>query len=639
MTPRSAVRKAVSLFIGTVFLLPLLTVMAWAQSQGVSIERDTKTTYQARDGEALVIISVFAENGRNHLDRQSVIKMTNEITKNVTWQTTDDKSEAAVGLLFGKYEIEISAVGYLSQQKEVQANNTLITTRMEFSLHRDPSAVDLNISDGTVPPKARGDLKRGLSALKSANLKEAQKRLDAAYKLAPSNPDVNYLLGYVAYQQKDLAQARSYLGAAASLSSHNVRVLTLLGQVEIAQENYPDAAATLEKATDADADNWMTHNLLANAYLKLKNYEGARQQGELAITKGKAGANAANLPLGQALVNLGKKEEGIRALKTFIQNSPNDPTVPQVRDVIAMIEQSDASPLPGARITRTSSTTIDPIFATPELPVSVNPWRPAGIDDAKPSVADGVGCPIDSVIEKSGERVKQLVDDVSRISAIEHLLHEQVDEMGNSLTKETRNYDYIASISEDKKGFLAVDEDRLERMARASFPDRIASGGFAALALVFHPDMRENFEMTCEGLGSWQGQATWLVHFKQREDRPALISEYNVGGEIYSLRLKGRAWITADKFEIVRIESELIAPMAPIQLRCEQQVVEYGPIRLKNVELWLPKKAEIYLDYRKHRYYRSHSYDHYLLFSVDSVEKPKDPKVPLTETTEKPLAN
>jgi tetratricopeptide (TPR) repeat protein len=633
------VLKAVPLFIGTVFLLPLLAVMASAQSQGLSIERDTKASYQARDGEALVIISVFAENGRNHLDRQSVVKMTNEITKNVTWQTTDGNSEAAVGLLFGKYEIEISAVGYLSQKKEVQANNTLITTRMEFSLHRDPNAVDLNISEGTVPPKARGDLKHGLSALKSANLKDARKSLDAAYKLAPSNPDVNYLLGYVAYEQKNLAQARSYLGTAASLSSHNARVLTLLGQVEIAQENYPDAAATLEKATDADADNWMAHNLLANAYLKLKNYEGARQQGELAIAKGKAAANAANLPLGQALVNLGKKEEGIRALKTFIQNSPNDPTVPQVRDVIAMIERPDASPLPGARIKRTSSTTIDPIFATPELPVSVNPWRPAGIDDAKPSVADGVGCPIDSVIEKSGERVKQLVDDVSRISAIEHLLHEQVDEMGNSITKETRNYDYVASISEDKKGFLAVDEDRLERMARASFPDRIASGGFAALALVFHPDMRENFEMTCEGLGSWQGQATWLVHFKQREDRPALISEYNVGGEIYSLRLKGRAWITADKFEIVRIESELIAPMAPIQLRCEQQVVEYGPIRLKNVELWLPKKAEIYLDYRKHRYYRSHSYDHYLLFSVDSVEKPKEPKVPLTETTTKPLAN
>ena len=636
MTPRSVVRTAVPLFIGTAFLLHLLTVPAFTQR----IERETKTSYQARDGESLVVISVFAENGRNHLDRQSVVKMTNEITKNVTWQTTDGNSEAAVGLLFGKYEIEISAVGYLSQKKEVQANNTLITTRMEFSLHRDPNAVDLNISEETVPPKARGDLKHGLSALKSANLKDAKKSLDAAYKLAPSNPDVNYLLGYVAYEQKDLAQARSYLGTAASLGSHNARVLTLLGQVEIAQENYPDAAATLEKATDADAENWTTHNLLANAYLKLKNYEGARQQAELAVAKGKGGANAANLALGQALVNLGKKEEGIRALKSFVRNSPTDPTVPQVRDLIAMLERPDAGPLPSTQITRKGQTIIDPIFAAPELPVSVNPWRPSGIDEVQPSVAEGVSCPFDSVIEMSGERVKQLVDDVSRISAIEHLVHEQVDEMGNRITKETRNFNYIASISEDKVGYLAVDEDRSERMARADFPDRIASGGFAALALVFHPHMRENFEMTCEGLGNWHGQAAWLVHFKQREDRPALISEYNVGGQTYSLRLKGRAWITADKFEIVRIESELMNPMAQIQLRCEQQVVEYGPVRFqKNVELWLPTKAEIYLDYRKHRYYRSHGYDHYMLFSVDSVEKTNEPKVPTAKLPEKPTAN
>jgi hypothetical protein len=283
---------------------------------------------------------------------------------------------------------------------------------------------------------------------------------------------------------------------------------------------------------------------------------------------------------------------------------------------------------------------IDPIFATPELPVSVNPWRPPGIDEAKPFVADGVGCPFENVIEMSGERVKQLVDDVSRIAAIEHLVHEQVDEMGNSITKETRTYDYVASISEHRPGFLAVDEDRLERMARASFPDRIASGGFAALALVFHPHMRENFEMTCEGLGSWHGQAAWLVHFKQREDRPALISEYNVGGEIYSLRLKGRAWITADKFEIVRIELELINPMPQIQLRCEQLVVEYGPVRFqKNVELWLPNKAEIYLDYRKHRYYRSHGYDHYMLFSADAVEKRNEPKITSTEPTAEPPSN
>lgn len=643
MNRGNLVRVAALYFIGTIFLLQLLGTRASAQALPAPtqrIEQETKAIYQARDGEALVLFSVFAENGKTHLDRQSILKITNEITHEVIWQTTDEHSEAAVGLLFGKYEVEISAVGYLSERKEVQASNTLITTRIEVTLHRDPSAVDLNVSDEAVPAKARGALKHGVAALKSANLKEARKSLDAAYKLAPSNPDVNYLLGYVAYEEKDLARARSYLATAANVSTHNVRALILLGQVELVQEDYSAAAAALEKAVDGNSDNWTAHSLLANAYLKLKKYEEARQQAELAIAKGKGAAGAANLALGQALVNMGKKEEGIRALQAFVQTSPTDPTVPQVRDLITKLERPDTAPLSGSGIARKSAAVIDPIFATPELPVSINPWRPAGIDEAKPSVAEGVSCPVDSVIEISGERVKQLVDDVSRISAIEHLVHEQVDEMGNSITKETRSYDYVASISEDKPGYLAVDENRLERMARADFPDRIASGGFATLALVFHPHMRENFEMTCEGLGNWHGQAAWLVHFKQRADRPALISEYNIGGETYSLRLKGRAWITADKFEIVRIESELIDPMPQIQLRCEQQVVEYGPVQFKkNVGLWLPTKAEIYLDYRKHRYYRSHSYDHYLLFSVDMVDKPNEPKVPPTGPTEKPTAN
>src|SRR5208283_3663682 len=636
MTPRNIARVGSPLFIGTVFLLNLLAVPA----SGQRFERENATVIESHAGETNVRLAVFAENLNTHLDRQAVLRITNETSQKVIWAATEENAEVTFPLPFGKYEILVSAVGYLSERKETQASDSLNTTRIEVVLHRDPTAIDLNISNESVPPKARGDFKHGMSALKSSNLKDAKKRFEATYTLAPSNPDVNYLLGYIAYQEKDFAKAQSYLGTAVNLSSHNVRALVLLGQVDISREDYAGAAAALGKAVDADPENWMAHNLLANADLKLKKYEEARQQAELAIAKGKAPANVANLPLGQALVNLGKRQDGIQALKAFVQNSPNDSTVPQVRNMIATLEaQRDGVPLPGETVVR-SAADIDPIFATPELPVSVNPWRPPGIDEATPSVAAGVSCPLDSVIEMSGERVKQLVDDVSRIAAIEHLQHEQVDEMGNSLTKETRTYDYVANISESRPGYLAVDEDRLERMARVDFPDRIASGGFAALALVFHPVMRDNFAMTCEGLGSWHGQAAWVVHFRQREDRPALISEYNVGGQIYALRLKGRAWITADKFEIVRIESELINPMPQIQLRCEQQVVEYGPVKFqKNVELWLPKKAEIYLDYRKHRYYRSHGYDHYLLFSVESVEKRNEPKAPSTEPAEKTQPN
>jgi hypothetical protein len=145
--------------------------------------------------------------------------------------------------------------------------------------------------------------------------------------------------------------------------------------------------------------------------------------------------------------------------------------------------------------------------------------------------------------------------------------------------------------------------------------------------------------MVCEGLGELRGQPTWLVHFKQREDRPAQMHDYRVGGELYSLKLKGRAWITADKFQIARIESELVSPVPQIRLAGEHQVVEYGPVPFtkRNVQLWLPQSAEIYLDFRRHRYYRKHSFDHYMLFAVDADEKHKPPASQPSES--KPQSN
>jgi hypothetical protein len=148
--------------------------------------------------------------------------------------------------------------------------------------------------------------------------------------------------------------------------------------------------------------------------------------------------------------------------------------------------------------------------------------------------------------------------------------------------------------------------------------------------MIFHPTMQPDYEMTCEGLGEWKGQATWLVHFRAREDRPSHIQDYVVGAHTYPIRLKGRAWITADKFQIVRIESELLNPLKGIGFLAEHQIAEYGPVLFekKNVQLWLPKTAEVYLDFHRHRYYRRHSFDKYMLFSVDSTDKVNTAKIP-----------
>jgi Tfp pilus assembly protein PilF len=642
MSFHSKARTTIPRFIGALFLLNLLVGPASGQNQHMEIpdqttQRETLRTYELHSyelhtGEELVMVSVYTENGKVRLDRQAVLKITNQSTHDVVWKTTGDQSEAGFGLPFGKYEIEVSAVGYLSERKEFRTATRQDTIRIEVALSRDPSAVDLSITEAALPSKARKEAKHGVSALKSGNIEDARRKLEAAYKLAPSNSDLNYLLGYLFYQHNDLDRAQSYLEAAANLNPHHVQALTLLGRLMLLQEDYLVAAATLEKAVAADPDYWMAHNLLADAYLKQMKYEGARQQAELAIAKGKAGASTANLVLGESLVNLGKKEEGIRALKAFVQDSPKNPVVPQVRDLIATLERLSADPTRDADTTRKNtppSPSVDFLRATPELGVSVKAWRPAGIDEVKPPVAAGVSCPYENVMEMSGGRVKELADNVSRVAANEHLLYKRVDEMGYPATTETRDYDYVASISEEKPGFVTVGEYRSERRSSNNISNETGdTSGFAGLALVFHPSRREDFEMTCEGLGRWHEQAAWIVYFKEHETKHEAFQVFNAGGQSFSSRLKGRAWITADNFQIARIEAELVSPLPEIRLLSEQQVVEYGPVPFpkKKMELWLPQSAEIYLDYRQRRYYRRHSYDHYMLFSVDAEEKRKEPK-------------
>ena len=628
--------------LGCFFTAPAVAQSAGDALNGQGSHRDQIATARSRataPNTGVLTFEVFAERHGVHLDRQALLKLVNLETQAPTWQTTEMASQGAndqsatqgvfTDIPYGNYEVEASAVGYLSSHTELKVVSTQVQQRIDIVLHRDPAAVNIDVADTLLSAKTRKEAKRAVSALKSGNLKEAQKQLDQAYKSAPSSPDLNFLLGYLYFQKKDFAQAGTYLGTATQINPHDGQALTLLGRTGLERRDYPAARLALEQAVLADAENWLPHNLLANTYLHEKSYTKARDEAQIAIAKGKSAAGPAQLVLGEALVNLGNNLEGIQALNTFLQQSPQQPVAGQVRSLIAEIQDQVSSPAPAedAVQAKVRLTGVDPLLAIPGPRLSVKSWQPPSIDDLKLSLAPDVGCPSEKVMEESGRRAQELVEDVTRFAAVEDLFHQALDENGNPVRTETRKYNYVASISEPQPGFLTVDEYRADKLSVEGYPDRIASTGFAALALVFHPHMRDNFEMVCEGLGDWRGQASWLVHFRQRDDRPNRMHSYKVGNQIRSVKLKGRAWITADKFQIVRIEAEMVNPMPEIQLLSEHQVVEYGPIpfQKKNTSLWLPRSAEIYFDFRKHRYYRRHSFDHYMLYSVDTEEKRKEP--------------
>jgi len=283
MTRRSAARVTPPYWVLLVVLVLSLFISAAARAQdrfnGMGATTNTMTSYDSWAEGTALIVTVYAENNKKRLDRQSVIRLLNPVTQIVKWQTTNDQSEATIGSVAqGHYDVEASAVGYITTHQEVPIIGNLNRIQIEMILHRDPEALDLGFANGAMPPKVRKQTKRAVSALKSGNLDQAQKWLGAAYQAAPANPDLNFLMGYLNYQQKDFGHAQTYLGRAAELNPHDVQSLTLLGRLGLQNEDYISASLTLEKAVVADSDYWMAHNLLADAYLKQRKYEGARNQ-------------------------------------------------------------------------------------------------------------------------------------------------------------------------------------------------------------------------------------------------------------------------------------------------------------------------------------------------------------------------
>jgi len=629
---RSAVRLARALAV----ICCLLAAPALSQQQVPTTDRNPGTlnelptvVYRTDPGTSVLVFKVFSEKSSAPLDRQALLKLVNLTDQTAIWQTTEEDSVGAfTNLPFGNYDLEVSAVGYLSTHQQMRAANSQLQ-RFEIVLHRDPASINLDLDDDALSPKTRKEMKHAVSALKSRKFKDAERHLAEAYKGAPSSAEINFLLGYLYFQEKDYEKATDYLGTATKLNPHDGQALTLMGRAYLERKDYPAAQSVLERAVARDAGGGLPHNLLADAYLHQKNYDKARDEAQVAIDKGKTEANSAHLILGQALINLGRVDQGIQALEAFLQQSPSQPMAGQVRSLIAEVREhaSGAASKGNEGNTGTRLAGVDPLQALAAPGLSVKSWQPPGIDQIKVPMASGVACPSEKVVEEAGKHVEELADDVARFSAIEDLFHQNLDVFGNPMRTETRKYNYVASISEPEPGFLAVDESRADKLELGGYPDKIASTGFAALALVFHPHMRDNFDMKCEGLGDWHGQASWIVYFKQRDDKPNRMHSYKVGKLVYPIKMKGRAWITADKFQIVRIESEMVRPMPEIKLLSEHQVVEYGPIRFdkKNMSLWLPKSAEIYFDFRQHHYYRRHTFDHYMLFSVDSDEKRKEP--------------
>src|SRR5258707_14360312 len=88
---------------------------------------------------------------------------------------------------------------------------------------------------------------------------------------------------------------------------------------------------------------------------------------------------------------------------------------------------------------------------------------------------------------------------------------------------------------------------------------------------------QDDYEVTCEGLSRWHGGLAWQVHFRQKANKPPRLRSYRVNTKSYPVSLRGRAWISAETFQVQSLQPDLISPVPQIQLLAEHIAIEYMP--------------------------------------------------------------
>ena len=564
----------------------------------------------------------------------------------LTAYTQEDGTWEFRGLMPGDYTLEVTVPGYLAATEPVslplQGSANLVP--QVFVYLRRESDVDSSTASSSgvqTSSKAQKEILKARESLSKNDLKTAQKHLERALKAAPSHPEVHFLLGILYFQQQVPKTAQEHLEKALHLNPQYVPALRALARLLYQQGDIPGAIKQIEQALAVAGRSADDHMLLAEALLQQNELDKAAFHARQAEELSEAKKAQARLVICQVLMAQGKYAEAESALEAFLREFPEHADAATARSALQSVQQARASASasgtggPAANGNDLTLRSIKPAETNPSAPfdspepavVEVN-WAPPDVDANPPAAFHDVPCDASEVLARASQRIQDMVGNLGDVAAEESVTHTEIDKYGQPGATETRRFSYEVSANPKRDGTL-LRETRDGAIGIGAVRG-FSTNAIAVMALVFHPYYSQDFDMRCEGQGVGQGQPVWFVHFQQRADKPARFHRLRWGGGVLPIPLKGRAWIAANSFEIVRLETTMVEPNLPAQLLREQMIIEYRPFRFEQRQrsFWLPASADIYIQYRGQRWHRRHVLSNYVHFAVDTHQKIAPPVVP-----------
>jgi tetratricopeptide (TPR) repeat protein len=493
-----------------------------------------------------------------------------------------------------------------------------------------------------VPSNAQKEYFEACKALKERKSESAEKHLRKAVQIYAKYSAAWVTLGQILAARNRADESRDACAQASSVDPNYLPAYLCLADLAAREKAWSTVLQLSTQVLGLDPNgSALAYEYNAAANLRMNRLDDAEKSALRALEVGKNHSDPRlHFVLAQIYEAKGEQSKEISELNEYLKFATNADDVSAIKEYLAKLEKPDTSSaaaaekfagIPGSNA-NSGSRAQETLSAEASNLNAGAAKGGARESDESEHVGTSAGCNLQDVLPQVQRGVQEFIENVQKFTATETLVHEFINGENQVARTEHGKFDYVVFIDEPVAGMLAVNEFQGSRSSSRNVQTNVETKGLPALPLIFHPYYAGDFSMRCEGLVLLKDKPAWQIRFRQRADRPNRIRSYKVGasGQAYEINLQGRAWFTAEYYQIVKLEADLIKEIPEIQLTIDHTLAEYGPVHFQSrgIDIWLPQTADLVSERKGKRFHERITFSDYLLFAVDNKEEITSPKPP-----------
>lgn len=265
---------------------------------------------------------------------------------------------------------------------------------------------------------------------------------------------------------------------------------------------------------------------------------------------------------------------------------------------------------------------------------------PASSQEPLPDLLDKVGVQADELLQKVPDLVSdEVVNETRRTIPT----GEPLGCVGLACSparpvsaEEDQTFHYLILTHPGAFGRVALSESRTTRKGKLVDPTVQSPNfqGFLPAWVLFYPVNQVESRFRYLGKQQIDGHSTFVIGFAQLPGSMASVER--------PILLQGIAWVDQSDFRIVRLHTDLLAPLPEKKLQKETATIVFGPVDMTqpNLQLWLPKRVDFEMEANGQFFHEDHNYSEYRLYKAttdgDAERISSSPSRPLPPVSSEP---